>query len=95
MRLLTWAALAAFAALLIAAGAELPDLGDPAAPAHLHVAATYLENALADARTPNVVTAVLADYRSFDTLGETVVVFTAALGCLALLKDREPVDSDG
>ena len=34
---------------------------------------------------PNVVTTVLASYRGFDTLGETIVVFTAGLGVLMLL----------
>ena len=29
---------------------------------------------------PNVVTAVLASYRGYDTLGETTVVFTAGAG---------------
>jgi len=31
------------------------------------------------------VTAVLADYRSYDTLGEVVVIFTAGLACLLVL----------
>ncbi len=37
---------------------------------------------------PNLVTAVLASYRSFDTLGETTVVFTAGAGVVALLRRR-------
>jgi len=35
-----------------------------------------------------VVTAVLASYRGYDTLGETVVVFTAGAGVIALLRRR-------
>ena len=38
---------------------------------------------------PNVVTAVLASYRGYDTLGETVVVFTAGAGVIALLRRRK------
>lgn len=34
---------------------------------------------------PNFVTAVLADYRGYDTLGETTVIFTAGLACLLIL----------
>lgn len=34
---------------------------------------------------PNIVTAVLASYRGFDTLGETTVVFTAASAVILLL----------
>ena len=43
---------------------------------------------------PNVVTAVLASYRGYDTLGELIVIFTAGIGVLALLgyrrRDRGP-----
>lgn len=75
-----------FAALLFYAESDLPAKGDPTAPASTHVAARYLERALQETHTPNVVTAVLADYRGFDTLGESVVVFTAALCCILILK---------
>ena len=37
---------------------------------------------------PNVVTAVLASYRGYDTLGETTVIFTAGIGVIALLRRR-------
>lgn len=43
---------------------------------------------------PNVVTAVLASYRSFDTLGETTVVFTAGVGVIALLRRRRKGSDD-
>jgi multicomponent Na+:H+ antiporter subunit B len=36
----------------------------------------------------NIVTAVLASYRGYDTLGETTVIFTAAAGVLLLLGRR-------
>ena len=39
-----------------------------------------------------MVTAVLADYRGFDTLGETVVIFTAALGVILILRTRRDED---
>ena len=35
--------------------------------------------------SPNVVTAILASYRGYDTLGETAVVFTAGIGVLLLI----------
>jgi multicomponent Na+:H+ antiporter subunit B len=66
--------------LLVLAGFDLPHVGDPEAPASTHVAARYVERAADDTRTPNLVTAVLADYRGFDTLGEAVVVFTRRPG---------------
>jgi multicomponent Na+:H+ antiporter subunit B len=79
---------AGFLALMLYGGAGLPAYTDPDAAAHQHVSPTYLERSLADTKTPNVVTAVLADYRSFDTLGETLVIVTAGLAC-ALVMRRE------
>ena len=76
---------AGFAALLLYAEGDLPRKGDPSAPAGTHVAARYVERTLEETHTPNVVTSMLADYRGFDTLGESVVVFTAALCCVLIL----------
>ena len=73
----------------------LPAFSDPSAPIHTHVVPRYLHEALRETGVPNVVTAVLASYRGYDTLGETTVVFTAGAGVIALLrrlrrrKDRE------
>ncbi|MEW6690106.1 MAG: DUF4040 domain-containing protein, partial [Pseudomonadota bacterium] len=66
----------------------LPAFSDPAAPIHTHVAPRYLQEALRETGVPNVVTAVLASYRGYDTLGETIVVFTAGVGVIALLRRR-------
>lgn len=74
-----------FAVLMLIASQDLPDRGDPNAPGHQGVARGYVEGAIADSQTPNVVTAVLADYRSMDTLGETLVVFTAAIAAAVIL----------
>ena len=82
-------------ALALAVGAVLgwgmlglPSFSDPQAPIHVHVAPRYLEGAMKETGVPNVVTAVLASYRGYDTLGETVVVFTAGIGVIALLRRR-------
>lgn len=74
--------------LLLWAVVYLPPLGDPAAPAHLHVAPRYLAESDAVLHIPNVVTTVLASYRGFDTLGETIVIFTAGLGVLLILTGK-------
>jgi len=37
---------------------------------------------------PNMVTAGLADYRGYDTLGETTVIFTAGIAVILLLRRR-------
>ncbi|HUP24521.1 MAG TPA: DUF4040 domain-containing protein [Thermoanaerobaculia bacterium] len=64
---------------------DMPAFGDPAAPIHHHVEPEYLEGAASDIHVANVVTAVLASYRGYDTLGEVTVVFTAAVGVMLLL----------
>lgn len=72
--------------LLLYAAADLPAFGDPQSPASTHVAPYYLDNSLRDTETPNVVTAVLMDYRALDTMLETGVIFTSGLACWLLLR---------
>lgn len=67
----------------------LPRFGDPAAPGQQHLSPDYIAGSLALMHTPNVVTAVLADFRGFDTLIETAVVLTGALACLLILGKRD------
>lgn len=71
--------------LLIYAAMGLPGFGDAASPANAHVGRTYIEQTGHDIGVPNMVTAVLASYRGFDTLGETVVIFAAGVGVALLL----------
>jgi multicomponent Na+:H+ antiporter subunit B len=79
--------------LLLCYGAiEMPRFGDPASPASRHVSPRYIEDVIDETAVPNMVTAVLADYRSYDTLGETTVVFTAGIACLLLLRKRKKED---
>jgi multicomponent Na+:H+ antiporter subunit B len=67
----------------------LPEYSDRQAPIHIHVAPRYLQQGPKETGVPNIVTAVLASYRGYDTLGETVVVFTAGAGVIALLRRRQ------
>ena len=75
-------------ALLIYGAEDMPKWGDPNSPASSHVSPQYIQEATEKTATPNIVTAVLADYRSYDTMGETVVVFTAAIGCILMLRKK-------
>ena len=87
-RRFSWASLAivlATGAALIYATSDMPRLGDPDAPIHRHVAPRYIEDSPREIGIPNVITSVLASYRGYDTLGETVVVFTAGISVLVLL----------
>ena len=76
-------------ATLVYGTLDMPHFSDPSAPVHLTVAPHYLEAAAQETGVANVVTAVLASYRGYDTLGEVIVIFTAGLGVLALLGYRK------
>jgi len=67
---------------------DMPDWADPHSPASIHVSPRYLEKTLEETATPNAVTSVLADYRGYDTLGETTVIFTAGVSCILILRRR-------
>ena len=69
---------------------DIPGFGAPDAPAQTHVARYYIEHALPETGVPNIVTAVLASYRGFDTLGEVTVIFTAAVAVLLLIGGKRP-----
>lgn len=84
----------AMAAALLYGMSDMPEVGSHDAPALVHpeVAQRYLTksannpetNELGESGAANMVTSVLGDYRGYDTMGETVVIFTAAL-CVVLL----------
>ena len=85
---------------------DMPAYGDPAAPIHQHVAPEYIEQSVGkrsgrsetgddfQGHVPNMVTAILASYRGYDTLGELAVIFTAGVGVMLLLAGRPPTASD-
>ncbi|HEU4344581.1 MAG TPA: hydrogen gas-evolving membrane-bound hydrogenase subunit E [Candidatus Binatia bacterium] len=85
MNWLTGTVLALFFALLVYAESDLPDSRDPSAPTRTHVVPQYIEQSYPQTRTPNIVTSVLADYRGYDTLGETVVILTAGIAVILIL----------
>jgi hypothetical protein len=83
-----------FAGVMIYAASDLPFRGDPDNRMHHErsvnntpVIGNYsIQNAYRDAHTPNIVTVILGDYRSIDTFGEQVVIYTAGLITLLILR---------
>jgi multicomponent Na+:H+ antiporter subunit B len=73
-------------AILIWGTLVLPSFGTADSAIHNHVAPRYLADSIRETTVPNVVTAILADYRGYDTLGETTVIFTAGIGVMLLLR---------
>ena len=65
---------------------SFPKWGDPSQPASIHVSPRYIEKTLSETGVPNAVTSVLADYRGYDTMFETSVIFTAAVAVMMLLR---------
>lgn len=90
----------AFALLLLFAASDLPFRGDPDNQMNHRTSMTgtevpgnyYIREAYNDAHTPNIVTVVLGDYRSIDTLGEQIVIFTAGMITFLLLRNRREED---
>jgi len=65
---------------------DMPAFGDPDAPATQYTGELYVDSVLPDIEIDNIVTAILASYRGFDTLGEVVVIFTAGISVALLLR---------
>lgn len=83
-----------FGSFLMYCTQDFPDWGDPGAPANTHVSPYYIEHTLEDTTVPNIVTAVLADYRGYDTMFETIVIFTAVAACFLLLRQIKTDDPE-
>jgi multisubunit Na+/H+ antiporter MnhB subunit len=54
----------------------------------LRMAAPYIEGAAQKTGSANLVTGVVFDFRGYDTMGEAVVLVTAVLGVLTILRLR-------
>lgn len=91
-----------FTFLLLFAASDLPLRGNPDNQMNQEVSMTgtqvpgnyYIQEAYNDTHTPNIVTVVLGDYRSIDTFGEQIVIFTAGLICFLLLRKRGQEDEE-
>jgi multicomponent Na+:H+ antiporter subunit B len=71
--------------ILTVAVIDMPTFGDPEAPVHHHVAPRYIARTYEETGVTNMVTAIVVDYRGYDTLGELTVIFTAGVAVLSLL----------
>lgn len=85
--------------VLTLTAANLPAYGDPTAPTDNEVARRYVENGTEETGAVNTVAGMILDYRAFDTLGESFVLFTAMCAVTILLatgrkKRALPVEDD-
>jgi multicomponent Na+:H+ antiporter subunit B len=88
MRFLAFLAIIAMCAMLMYSTTGLPTLFDPEAPASVHVSPRYIEMSYAETGSVNFVSAVLYNYRAYDTLGEAAVIFTAGLAAALVVRSR-------
>ena len=72
--------------MLLAAVSDLPPFGHAENPANNEVAQRYIEKGLEETGAVNIVTGMILDYRAFDTLGESHVLFIATCTVLILLR---------
>jgi multicomponent Na+:H+ antiporter subunit B len=79
----------ALALVFFYAAGDLPQIGDCEAPANIHVSPRYIEDAMEETGSPNLVTGVLADYRGYDTLGETSVIYIAGIATAMILLGKK------
>jgi multisubunit Na+/H+ antiporter MnhB subunit len=77
-------------AILLYGTADFPAWGDPQSPASTHVSAYFIETVVRDTHMPNLVAAVLGDYRAYDTMFELVVIYCAGMAVLAVLRGAKP-----
>ncbi|MCH2614823.1 MAG: hypothetical protein MKZ70_09070, partial [Opitutales bacterium] len=73
--------------LLLSAVGDFPDWGDPNSPANSYrLSQHFVTETFHETAVPNMVTAVLADYRGYDTMFESVVIFTAGIAIISILR---------
>ena len=86
---------AAIICFLLTAVVDLPPFGDPDNPANNEVSKRYLEDGITETGAVNAVAGMILDYRAFDTLGESHVLYTAMTAVMILLLgsgEAEPED---
>lgn len=76
-------------AILLLTVSYLPAFGSPDDPANNEVAARYIERGIQETGAVNIVTGMILNYRGFDTLGETTVLFIATCCVMILLRTEE------
>ena len=87
MKLFGFIAVFIVGSVLLVMTMDFPGWGDTSSPASQgQVSSFYIEQTINETKVPNMVTAVLADFRGYDTMFETVVIFIAGIGIIAVLR---------
>lgn len=78
-----------FIVAMIMTVADLPSIGDAANPTNNVVSEKYLSDASWETGSLNAVSGMILDYRAFDTLGESCVLFVATIAVFILLRRED------
>lgn len=81
--------------MLLIAVSYLPSYGHMENPVNNEVSQRYIEDGLQETGAVNIVTGMILDYRAFDTLGESHVLFIATCTVLILLRKDKKKNEDG
>lgn len=74
---------------------QMPESCCTDSPAYNDTTQYYIDNSLEDTGATNIIAAILADYRAFDTLGETIVLFTSIVAVVSVLSIHSKEDEAG
>lgn len=81
--------------LLVSSILKMPALGSINNPSYNEVTNYYIDNTIEDTNAPNIIAAVITDYRAFDTLGETTVLFTSIAAVISVLQISHHKNKEG
>jgi len=81
--------------MLLIGVSDLPPLGEADRPVNNEVSQRYIEKGLQETGAVNIVTGMILDYRAFDTLGESHVLFIATCTVLILLRTDQKKGKNG
>ena len=84
-KLFTFLVLGGLLVVLLASINELPPMGEMDNPSYNEIANYYIDNSAEDTGSTNIIAAIITDYRAFDTLGETTVLFTGIAAVVSLI----------
>lgn len=79
-------------AFMLFSVAQMPSFGNPDTLTHSELSSFYARNTIRDSGAANIICGIILDYRGFDTLGESHVLFIAV--CTVMMLLRSPNDGE-
>jgi len=77
--------LGALFVILVSNIMQMPALGSIENPSYNETTRYYIQQSKDETGALNIISAIITDYRAFDTLGETTVLFTSIAAVISVL----------